>query len=816
METLLQDIRYGLRMLRKSPGFTVAVVLTLAIGLAAATLMFSVVNAILLRPLPFTDSGRILCVSRTIPFFGPGRQPVTLDEYLRWRKTGIFSHLAALDTEQFTLLGAGTPELVEGVAVTPDFFRVFSIQPRLGRDFRPHENAPVAQPVVMLSHQLWARKFHSDPGIVGKTIHLGDDLRLVIGVMPEGFEFPRHADIAAAMDWAPQETEFWIPLQVTEKEVQEENFNYLVLGRLAPGVPRTRAQQELQTITRQIFKEMAESHPQVSDLIRAQLPRIMVHAEPLQQAMTSDVRSTMWILFAAVAVLLLLVYANVASLFLSRNAARTREFAIRQALGASGRRIFRLTLLESGVFAAAAAAIGLLLAVWGSEAIRTLGGVRVPRLYELTLDYRVVLWLVGLGVIAALLFGAAPWLVRARTQFAARLQEQGRTATGGRAEQRLRRWLVAGEVALTVVLLVSAALLVDSLHHVFQSDPGFDTRHLLTADIGLQLSRFSQQSRYRHFEDLLSAVRRLPEVESAAMVSAVPFTGEIDIHTLSRVGGGGQATVHAESRVADPEYLRTMRMPLVSGRWFREDDNATATVVSQNLARRFWPGQNPIGRQFRDGDNPPMTVIGVVGAIRNAGLEQEPSFQFYRPATAEAYGQMAFLVRTRTTPEAVIPGMTRAIQQLDPEQPVAHVSSMEQIIAGNTLPRRFETWLLSSFAAAALSLSALGVFGVLSLAVVRRRREFSIRMALGATTRSLSQLVLGEAFRLLLLGAAAGVALSLVVQRSLRGLVYGIRVTDPLAYAATVAVLAAFGFVACWVPARRAAHTDPSDALREE
>ncbi len=816
MEILLQDVRYGLRMLRKSPGFTAAVVLTLAIGLAAATIMFSVVNAVLLRPLPFADSGRILCVSRTVPFFGPGRQPVTLDEYLRWQKTGIFSHIAALDAAQFTLLGAGTPERVEGVAVTPDFFRVFGMQPQLGRDFRPDENAPAAKPVVMLSHQLWARKFHSDPDIVGKTVRLGDDLRLVIGVMPRGFEFPRHADIAAAMDWAPQETEFWIPLQFTQKEVEEENFNYLVIGRLAPGTPRAKAQHELQAITHQIFAEMAKSHPQFGDLIRAQLPQIVVHAEPLQQTMTSDVRSTMWILFAAVAVLLLLVYANVASLFLSRNAARTREFAIRQALGASDRQIFRLTLLESGVFAAAAAAIGLLLAVWGAAAIRTLGGAWVPRLYELSLDYRVVFWLIFLGVIAALLFGAAPWLVRARTQFAARLQEQGRTSTGSRAEQRLRRWLVAGEIALTVVLLVSAALLMESLHHVFQSDPGFDTGHLLAANIGLQLNQVPQPSRYRRFEDLLSAVRRLPEVESAAMVSAVPLTGDLDIHTLSRVGGAGQTTIHAESRVADPDYLRTMRIPLVAGRWFREDDNATATVISQNLARRFWPGQNPIGRQFRDGDNPPMTVIGVVGAIRNGGLEQEPSLQFYRPATTEAYGQMAFLVRTRTRPEAVIPGMTQAILQVDPEQPVAHVRSMEQIIAANTLPRRFETWLLGSFASAALFLSALGVFGVLSLAVVRRKHEFGIRMALGATTDGISKLVLGEALSLLILGAGAGVALSLLAQRSLRGLVYGVSTTDPWAYAATVVVLAGCAFAACWLPAQRAAHTDPAVALREE
>jgi putative ABC transport system permease protein len=818
MGTFLHDLRYELRILRKSPGFSAAAMLTLAIGLSTATIMFSVVNTVLLRPLPFKHSERILCVTRMIPFFGSGRQPDTLDEYLRWRKAAVFTDTAALGTAEFTLLGAGVPERLEGVAVTPEFFRIFGVQPTLGRDFRPDENAPNAKPVVILSHELWARKFHSDPRIIGNAIRLGDDLRIVIGVMPKRFDFPRHADLAAAMDWAPEETEFWIPLQFTEKEVEAGNFNYLVIGRIAAGVSRLKAQQELQAITHQVFVEMANANPEFGNLIRTELPRIRVNAEPLQQTMTSDIRSTMWILFAAVAVLVVLMYANVASLFLTRNAGRMREFVIRQALGASNAQILRQTLLESSVLTAGAAILGLLPAIWGIEGIRAFGAVRVPRLYDLSLDYRVAAWLVFLAVLASVLFGAAPWLIRTNRGFAGSLQEQGRTTTGGRREQRLRRGLVLSEIALTVVLLLSAALLVQSLRRVFETAPGFDPGNLLTATIGLQWNQFPDQNqRYQHFEQLLASIRRLPEVESASMVNALPLTGEVDIHTLSPLNSVGHA-VHADSRVADPDYLRTMRIPLVRGRWFRAGagDRETVAVISDNLAHQFWPKWDPIGRQFRDGDNPPMTVVGVAGAVRNATLEQEPTFQFYRPAAADVYGQMSFVVRTRTASKTLIEEMSHAIQQLDPEQPVAHARTMDQIISATTLPRRFETWLLGCFAASALFLSGLGMFSVLSLSVVRRRREFGIRMALGATTGKVLLLVLGEASELLALGAVAGAMLSLVVQRFLRSLVYGVGTSDPLAYAATLTILGLCGFVACWVPARRASNTDPMVALSNE
>lgn len=815
LERLARELRHALRGMRRDPGFAAAAVLTLSIGLAAATTMFSVVDAVLLRPLPFPGAGRILTIGEIMPFFGTEAQVVTLGEYQRWRASGVFDHSAAVETGSYTLLGAGAPERIDGVQVTADFLRLFGIEAALGRDFRPGEDAPGAAPVVMLSHQIWARKFHSDPGIIGKSIHLDDGLRTVVGVMPAGFEFPRRADIAGLMSWAPEETEVWVPFQFTEEQVRQGNFNYLVLGRLAAGVTLAQAQTRLQAISHQIWEEQALEHSEFAELIKRNLPGIAVRPQPLQATMTNGIRSALWMLFGAVVLLLVLVYANLANLFLTRSAARLRELAVRQALGASPWHIFEERLVESAAIGALAAVLGLLLTMWGADAIKILGANRLPRLYEMTLNYRALVFLSGLGVAASFLFGLVPWSLQRRSQFAAR----ARTTAGSRAETRLRVWLVTAEIALSLVLLVGAALLLESFRQVLHADPGFDGNNLLTATVGLPWQQFPDTPRmYRQYERLLGAIRQQPGVEAASMVSGLPLTGEAEIRTLRPGAEAGQAVIafHAEYRRADPEYLRTMRIPLLRGRWFREADGETAAVVSQRLAQRLWPDQDPIGRQFREGDNPPLTVIGVVGEVRNATLEIEPTLQYYRPAAADADPGMAFVIRTRVAPESAVSEVRRAIAQADPEQPLAHVRSMREILDSTTLSRRFETWLLASFAAVALFLSVLGVFGVLSLSVARRAREFGIRMALGATQNVVLRLVMGEAARLIAAGVLAGVVLAILSRRFLSGLLFGVTASDPAVYAVTIAVLVGSGAVACWMPARRAARTDPATVLREE
>jgi putative ABC transport system permease protein len=818
LERWARELRFALRGLRKSPAFTAAAAATLAIGLAAATIMFGIVNAVLLRPLPYQDANRILTVSQIIPFFAPEPGVVTLREYLSWKASGVLGRCAALDTARFALLGAGSPEQIDGMQVTADFFRLLAVEPILGRDFNAREDSPGTAPVVMLSHRLWARKFHSDPAIVGKAVHLGDNLRTVIGVMPIGFDFPRHADLAGLMSWAPEETEFWIPFQFTQAMVEQGNFNYLVLGRLAEGVPLERAHQRLQAITRHIYEEMAREHSEFGDLIRRNLPGITAHLEPLSATMTKGIRPALWILFGAVALLVMLIYANLANLFLTRNAGRLRELAIRQALGASRRQIFEERVLEGAAFGLLAVALGWLLAVWGTAAVRALGTGHLPRLYELTLDYRAVVLLGLLGGTASLLFGAVPWLFDRRGDFASRLQEHGRTNTGGRGESRLRAWLVTAEIAFSLVLLVGAALLVESFRHVLDADPGFQTGNLLTAYVGLQWNRLPDQpSRYRQFERLLDAVRQQPGVQSAAMTNAVPLTGQVEIHTLRSSSKAAETVaLQAELRMVDPDYLRTMHIPLLRGRWFRADDGDKVTVVSGRLARALWADRDPLGRQIRDGDNPSLTVIGVVGEVRNQTLEIEPTLQFYRPAAADIWGGMWFVIRTKAAPENVASEVRRAVAGVDPEQPLAHVRTMREILDATTLSRRFETWLLMSFAAIAVFLTALGVFGVLSLSVIRRTREFGIRMALGASGERILRLILVEASRLVAAGIVGGLALAVFSIRFLRSLLYGVKPGDPAFYFAAVSVIGAAVLVACWIPARRAARADPAAVLREE
>ncbi len=813
LERFVRETRYALRGLAKSPGFSIAAGLTLAIGLAATVIIFAVVNAVLLRPLPFPQSDRIVTVSETIPGFGQKPIVSPFDQYILWRGTGVFQKSAALNPVEYTLLGSGTPERVTGFQVTAEFFSIFGVQPALGRDFRAGEDKPGGGSVVILSHQLWARKFQSDPTIIGRTLRFGDELRTVIGVMPAGFEFPRHAEISNVMSWAPEETEYWMPLQMDAKAIEEGNFNYLVIGRLARGISFEQARARLLTVARQYLENGAKSHPEFAALIMQSLPGIRIHPDPLQATMTGGIRSGLLILFGAVGLLLLLIYANLATLFLTRSAGKLREISIRQALGASGGQIFYEKFLESAVFAALGAGCGLLLTIWGTAAIRTLGAGHLPRLSELTLDYRVIALLIFLAVAASTLFSLIPWLLQRRMA----LRDRDRAATGTRSEKRVRRGLVTAEIALTTVLLVSATLLLESFRQVLHAPVGFDTNNLLTLTLGLRWKKFPEQDqRYAHFERLLDAMRRVPGVESASLTNGVPLRGEAETRVLRTAGSGQQIDIpYVELRLVNPNYLRTMRIPLLEGRWLEPKDREGVAVISGNMARRYWQGRSALGHEFVENDKT-YKIVGVVGAVRNASLEVEPTPEEYTPAAARAYNDMAFVIRTRVAPENVVAGVLRAVAQLDPEQPLAHIRTMREIVDSTTFSRRFETWLLLSFALTAVLLSALGVFGVLSMSVTQRTREFGIRMALGATAQSVSKLVFGEAFRLLAFGAATGVLLVIWAARLLRNLLYAVKETDARLYAVAILVLAVAGLAACWLPARRASHADPAIVLREE
>lgn len=813
LERFARETRYALRGLAKSPGFSIAAGLTLSIGLAAAAIIFAVVNAVLLRPLPFPQPDRIITVSETMPGFGSKPMVAPFDQFLLWRDTGVFAKSAALNAGEYTLLGTGRPERITGFQVTAEFFSIFGIRPALGRDFRMGEDKPGAGSIVILSHQLWARKFQSDPNVVGRSVRFGDELRTIIGVMPAGFEFPRSSDISSLMTWAPEETEFWIPLQMDPKTIQEGNFDYLVVGRLAQGISLDQARARLLAVALQYLENGAKQHPEFAALIMRSLPGIRIHPDPLKTTMTSGIRSGLWILFGAVALLLVLIYANLANLFLTRSAGKLREIAIRQALGASAGQIFYEKFLESVVFGALGAGFGLVLTIFGTNAIRTFGAGHLPRLSELTLDYRVIGLLILLAIFASTLFSLIPWLLQRRTA----LRERDRSSTGTRSERRARRLLVTAEIALTMVLLVSATLLLESFRQVLHAPVGFDTSNLLTFNVGLPWKKFQKQDQiYTQFERLLDAIRKVPGVESASLTNGVPLGGEAEIRVLRTAGSGRQIDIPGvELRMVDPDYLRTLRIPLLEGRWLDPLDRDGVAVISGNMAHRVWPGRSAVGQEFIENDKT-YRVLGVVGAVRNASLEIEPTPQEYTPAATRAYGDMAFVIRTRVAPASIIADVRRAIAQIDSEQPLAHIRTMDEMIAATTLSRRFETWLLLSFALTAVLLSALGVFGVLSMSVTQRTREFGIRMALGATAQSVSKLVFGEAFRLLAFGGAAGIVLVIWTARLLRNLLFGVKETDARLYAVAILVLGVVGLLACWMPARRAAHADPAVVLREE
>jgi putative ABC transport system permease protein len=819
VRTLLQDVRYGLRTLARNPGFTAVAILTLALGLAAVNTIFAVVVTVLLRPLDYPHSERIFVVSQNLPVLGAGPSVASLGEFQRWEQSGLFKHAAAIETVEYALLGRERAERLYGVAVTPDFFRVFEVQPLLGRGFVAGDATPGHDHVIVLSHRLWMNSFGGDRNVVGKAVRMSEGPMTVIGVMPPRFDFPRLADVRTIMFWAPEQTDFWTPLTITEQRVEQGNFNYYVLGRLKDGVTPQRAAEQLHASAVQMFRENEVHEPTYRAFFEQVIATLGIYVVPLRDTMAWGVREALWMLLAAVGLLLALVLFNLGNLLLTRNASRIREYAVREALGARRWQLFRQGFVEQLLLIAAAALISLVLTDWGVSAIRGMAAARLPRLYELSIDARVTALLVGLSVVITTLFGALPLVVLRTPALASTLQGEGRSVGGDPQANRLRSGLMALEIAVSMVLLVGAGLLLRSFRNVMRVNPGFDPHHLLNISAPLNpKTNTDSAKRLAHIRDLLEAFRRIPGVESAAVVNHVPLTGETDIHGVRAVGGASSLAVEAEGaeyRVVDASYFHTMRIPLVAGRGFREDEPAGFAVINRKMASRLWPGEDAVGKQFRDGENPPMTVLGIVGDIHDGSLEREPRMQFYLPLAANPWSDQ-FMIRTRIDPAAILPVALQTVWRLDPEQPVSHPQTMEELLESSTLNRRFETGLLAGFAAAALFLATVGLFSIASLSVARRTREFGIRLALGARAGDLLRLELRRTLAIALEGLALGVAASLALERVVAGFLYGVTAWNPAVYGAAVMVLMVPAFVAAWLPARRAARVDPVVALRYE
>jgi putative ABC transport system permease protein len=820
MGTLLQDIRYSLRMLAKNPGFTAVAVLTLALGIGANTAIFSVVNAVLLRPLPYPEPQKIVTLGID---YGRGQfsDAVESQQYVYWRDhSQSLNAPAAISGSMggFNMVANGAPVHVSGSKVTRQFFSAIGVQPALGRGFLEEEDRPGGPSVVILNYGLWRSAFGADPSVIGRSAILNGIPYSIVGVLPQEFRF----DTGDEFDSNP---EVLIPLQLSS-EPHDRGQNYQFIARLKPGITFAAAQADADRVTADFFRAYPDYYQ----------PRIdfRLRLRPLQQALIGNVRPILLVLFGAVGFVLLIACVNVANLFLSRATARRREMAIRATLGATASRLFRQLLCESLLFAILAGAAGLALAVWGVSVLVANSPAELPRIGELSFDWRVLLFTLGISVLVAVVCGSVGAFHALRVDVSESMKEGGERS-GGVPGRRLSRLLVASEVALSLVLLVGAGLLISTVVHLSRVPLGFDSRNLLSARMSLTSEKYNHNAQVWNFQrQVIDRVRQLPGVSSVASASATPL--ERGLNTVVFRHGAYTDDMHdmllIEFRSISPEYFRTLAIPLLNGREFTDADSADSArvvVVNESLANSMWPGQNPIGKPLLAGEgspeqNKPREVVGVVADIKEIGLDQPPRATVYvpQPQVLDAFNAMtnywfasSLLVRT-AGPVDVSGEITKIVAAVDPEEPVARIDAMNDVRARSISEQRFLMALMGIFAALALFLAAIGIFGVLSYQMSRRTREIGIRMALGATPRGVMSLILREVLLVVFAGVTIGLAAALGLTRFLASELFGVRPADPLTFVAVAVILTCVALFACYVPARRAMRVDPMVALRYE
>ncbi len=807
LETVRQDLRFALRSLAKSPGFTAAAVVTLALGIGANTAVFSVVDAVLLDPLDFPREDELYTAWEDLSARGgPSTEWTGRSVFRAWRdEPQSFAALTAVGGWNAALSGGDRAEVVPGAAVSHEYFRVLGLEPSLGRGFLPGEEVPGNDRVVVLSHGLWQRRFGADPAVVGSTVDINSEAFEVVGVAPPGLEPP-----------IVSTAEIWTPLSFDPASDDWGNYYLRVIGRLAPGVGPAAADAELDAVMARI----AEAQP-------ADYAGTEVTLEPLRTTVAGPVRTPLLALLGSVVLVLLVACANVANLVLARAFGRDRELAVRTALGAGRRRLIHQLVTESLVLAALGGAAGALIGVWGTELLRDFAPPGTPRLDEIGLDGSVFAFTLGATVLTGLLFGLVPALLVSRSPLTVALHEGGRGGASGR-RSRLRAGLVVAELALGLALLVGAGLLIRTLGALQQVDPGFVTEGVVAGQMSFPTARYPEIERVRSFVDRVSErLEASPGVEAAGAISVMPLSGsqtDVSFVVEGRIPPVGEEPA-ADERVVTPGYFETVRIPLIEGRWIGpgDDDGAVPVVmVSQELVRRAFDGESPIGQRMRVGDvrNPDATwwtVVGVVGGVRDNALSRHPDPEIYLPMAQAGSRFLQLVARSPSlAPDALGETMRQAVAQVDAAQPIANVVSVEEQVRSTLAPERFVTGLLSIFAALALALAAIGLYGVMAYAVGQRTREIGIRMALGARPGTVLGLVLRQGGLLLAGGLVLGTFAAWGVVRLLGDLLYGVERFDPATVGVMAAVLAATALAASWWPARRAARVDPVEALRSE
>ncbi|HEV3469193.1 MAG TPA: ABC transporter permease [Pyrinomonadaceae bacterium] len=806
MRTLLLDARHALRTLVKSPGFTAVAVLALALGIGANTAIFSVINSVLLRPLPYREPDRLVFVMEN---FQQQDSAVSFPNFADWREQNrVFEELAASRLTSFNLTGAGEAERLQGRMVTANFFEALGVEPAAGRDFTPEEDRPGGEAVAVLSHGFWQRRLGGDPKVVGRQLLLNGRSHTVVGVAPAGFEF-----------YTP--VEVFVPLGSWTHQAMGERGSHpsiYAVGRLKEGVTLEQARAEMDAI----MERLAEQYPTTNQGHGATLI-------PVYENVVGGVRPALMILLGAVAFVLLIACANVANLLLARSSGRRKELAVRAALGATRGRIVRQLLVESVLLALLGGAAGLLLALWGTDLLTSMIPDAVPRPLETGVNARVLGFTLLASLLTGVIFGSVPALQASNPDLNDALREGTRGSTGRRS--RLRNAFVVSEVALALVLLVGAGLMVKSFAEVQKVEPGFDPQKLLTAQLSLSAEKYPGPKAVAFLEEVRQRIGALPGVESAAFSNGLPIYGagitSFLIEGQPRPAPGGEPT--AVEYVTTPGYFRTMGIPLLKGRYLDERDTRQGQMVAlvdEDFARRFFPGEDPLGKRvklFRE--YPAAEIVGVVGHVKHFGLDAAAPFQaqfyFALAQLPDDYinrmtGGISLVVRTKGDPAGAAADVRREVFAVDKEQPVYQARTMEDLISESLALRRFSMSLLALFAAVAALLAAVGIYGVMSYSVSQHTRELGIRMALGAEARDMLWLVIRQGMGLALVGVGLGLAGALALTRVMSSLLYGVTATDPATFAAVTALLTAAALLACYVPARRATKVDPMEALRYE
>jgi putative ABC transport system permease protein len=810
MRELIQDLRYGMRMLLKSPGFTAVAIIALALGIGANTTIFSAINALILSPLPYRDSERLVMVWEYNRTRNQHQNVINPGNFLDWRdQNTVFEEMATFADYRTNLTGKEEPVEIPAQVATANLFRVLGVEPIKGRSFTDEDAGSDASPVI-ISYNLWQTRFGGDPRIVGQTITLNGNESTVLGVMPAGFQwFIKKGSLTG------KPAELWTAVKFTEANRVRRGRSWSAVGRLKQGVTYEQAQAEMNTIGSRLEQQYAQFNTGWG-----------VEVVPLREQFVGEIRPALWILLGAVGFVLLIACANVANLLLARSTARHREIAIRTALGASRMRVIRQLLTESLLLSALGGIFGLLLAWWGLETLVALSPRDLVSIDKISINMTVLAFTLGVSFLTGVIFGIAPAMEATRLNTSEMLKEGGKTISGSPRTRRLRAAFVIVEVALSLVLLVGAGLMVKSFFRLQSVNPGFEADNLLTMRVILPANKYKEDpQRIAFFKQARERIEALPGVKSAGAISFLPFAGLGAATSFKIEGrpepGAGQRLV-TDVRVTDENYFRTMNIPLISGRTFNEHEETEprhVIVINETLARKHFPGEDPIGKRLTVAmsDNPvPTEIIGVVGDVKHMGLDSETKAMVYWPHPELAYGGMTIVIRTANDPLQLAAPAQAAIQAIDPNQPVSDVRTMNQLLAESVARTRFNTLLLGLFSAVALVLAAVGIYGVISYSVTQRTHEIGLRMALGASARDVLGMVVGQGMSLVVIGVGLGLIAAFALTRLMSSLLFGVSALDPLTFVLVSLLLAGVALLACYLPARRAMRVDPMTALRYE